>query len=442
MCSCVVGGEIEVAVIIIDPGHGGAATIPADSTWNNAVGPSGTLEKNLTLDIGLKVTALLSAAGHSAAATRTTDVNLRLSARAALAKTRRADAFVSIHFNGSTNHDAQGTETLVELNHTSKSARLSLMVQDALLAVTGLRDRNKSFDSVTRIKPQALGVLRRAAHDTETAACLAEISFLDRADEENRLRDGRYRDSIAQAIADGVVAYLATASRSLGKAASFGDAIESAAETTDAAGIEHFLGLDAAAVPKSRGAPSGGEVAERVAAPVNPFAPGFLRGGPRSFAIAPSAAAWADKADFVAFIDGLGLVHFRPDEFLELGAGNKAGGCKGLNDFPPRDLWPRIANTALMLDRIRDEMGAAIRITSCYRNAAYNACVKGERNSLHTQFNAIDFTCQAGSPETWRRIAARLRGEDPRFIGGIGIYRDQNFVHIDTRGTPEDWAGR
>ena len=163
MCSCVVGGEIEVAVIIIDPGHGGAATIPHDSTWNNAVGPSGTLEKNLTLDIGLKVTALLSAAGHSATATRTTDVNLRLSARAALAKTRRADAFVSIHFNGSTNHDAQGTETLVELNHTSKSARLSLMVQDALLAVTGLRDRNKSFDSVTRIKPQASGSMANAS---------------------------------------------------------------------------------------------------------------------------------------------------------------------------------------------------------------------------------------------------------------------------------------
>ena len=430
-----------MAVIVIDPGHGGAATIPGDSTWNNAVGPAGTLEKNLTLDIGLKVTALLAAAGHSATATRTTDVNLRLSARAAMAKTRQADAFVSIHFNGSTNHNAQGTETLVELNYTSKSARLSLMVQDALLPVTGLRDRNKSFDSVTRIKPQALGVLKRTAHDPETAGCLAEISFLDRADEETRLRDGRYRDAIAQAIADGVVAYLATASRSLGRSATFGDAIESAAETTDAAGIERFLGLDAAAVPKSRGGP-GGEAAERVAAPANPFAPAFLRGGPRSFAIAPAAAAWADKADFVAFIDGLGLVHFRPDEFLELGAGNKAGGCKGLNDFPPRNLWPRVANTALMLDRIRAEMGAAIRITSCYRSAAYNACVKGERNSLHTQFNAIDFTCQAGSPEIWRRIAARLRSEDPRFVGGIGIYGDQNFVHIDTRGAPEDWTGR
>jgi N-acetylmuramoyl-L-alanine amidase len=156
-----------LTVIVIDPGHGGSATIPGDSTWNNVVGPAGTLEKNLTLDIGLRVMALLAAAGHQATSTRTTDVNLRLRDRAKVAKTRKADAFVSIHFNGSTNHDAQGTETLVGVNYTSKSARLSIAVQDALLPVTGLRDRNKSFDPKTRIKPQALGVLKIADHDVE-----------------------------------------------------------------------------------------------------------------------------------------------------------------------------------------------------------------------------------------------------------------------------------
>lgn len=91
-----------MAVIAIDPGHGGSATIPVDSTWNNAVGPADTLEKILALDIGLKVTALLAAAGHHATSTRTTDVNLRLRDRAKVAKTRKAEAFVSIHFNGST----------------------------------------------------------------------------------------------------------------------------------------------------------------------------------------------------------------------------------------------------------------------------------------------------------------------------------------------------
>ncbi|MEO3475542.1 N-acetylmuramoyl-L-alanine amidase [Roseomonas sp. CAU 1739] len=433
-------GGTDMAVIVIDPGHGGSATIQGDSTWNNAVGPQGTLEKNLTLDIGLKVKALLAAAGHDATATRTTDVNLRLRDRAKVAKTRKADAFVSIHFNGSTNHDAQGTETLVGLNHTSRSARLSLAVQDALLPVTGLRDRNKSFDAATRIKPQALGVLKLADHDPETAACLAEISFLDRADEEERLRDERYRDAIAKAIADGVTAYLATATRSRGKAASFGDAIESEAGTTSSARIEQFLSLDSVATVRARGAVPG-EAGERSAPPRNPFPRAFVRGARGRFAIAPAALGWTEKDDFVAFIGELGLTHFHPDEFLELGASNNAGTCKGLNAFPPRELWPRIANTALMLDRIRAEMGASIRITSCYRSPAYNACVKGEPNSLHSQFNAIDFTCLAGTPEIWRRIAARLRSEDPRFTGGIGVYPKQNFVHIDTRGSVADWSG-
>lgn len=430
-----------MAVIVIDPGHGGSATIKGDSTWNNAVGPQGTLEKNLTLDIGLKVKALLAAAGHDATSTRATDVNLRLRDRAKVAKTRKADAFVSIHFNGSTNHDAQGTETLVGLNYTSKSARLSLAVQDALLAVTGLRDRNKTFNANTRIKPQALGVLKLADHDPETAACLAEVSFLDRAEEEERLRDARYRDAIAKAIADGVIAYLATAPRPRIKPVSFGDSIEVAAETTSSARIERFLSLDSVATVRAHGA-AHGEAGECSASPRNPFAEAFVRGARGSFAIAPDAAGWADKDDFFAFIGELGLVHFRPDEFLELGASNAAGPCKGLNAIPPRELWPRIVNTALMLDRIRGEMGASIRITSCYRSPDYNACVKGEPNSLHSQFNAIDFTCLAGTPEIWRRIAARLRSEDARFTGGIGVYPKRNFVHIDTRGRVADWSGR
>ena len=95
-----------------------------------------------------------------------------------------------------------------------------------------------------------------------------------------------------------------------------------------------------------------------------------------------------------------------------------------------------------MLDAIRSELGAPIRILSAYRSPAYNACVRGETNSLHSRFNAIDFTCAVGNPEIWRRIADRLRSSDRRFVGGIGIYPTKNFVHIDTRGRVANWAGR
>jgi N-acetylmuramoyl-L-alanine amidase len=132
-----------MARIVIDPGHGGSQTIPGDSTWNNAVGPNGTLEKNLTLDVGLRVHQLLKNAGHDVQLTRDSDVNLRLRDRAKVAKNISATAFVSIHFNGSTGHNAQGTETLVHTNYSALSARLSLAVQDALLPVTGLKDRTR-----------------------------------------------------------------------------------------------------------------------------------------------------------------------------------------------------------------------------------------------------------------------------------------------------------
>lgn len=428
-----------MAIVVIDPGHGGSATIPNDSTWNNAVGPNGTLEKTLTLDIGQRVVAHLSAAGHRATATRTTDVNLRLRDRAAVAKSAKADVFVSIHFNGSHGHDAQGTETLVETNHTARSARLSLAVQDALLPATGLRDRNKTFDPATRIKPQGLGVLKLAAHHLETAACLAEISFLDRADEEARLHDITYRDAIAGAVVKGITAYLTSIVRSRGRAAGYGDAIECEAGSASDARIEKFLDLAKPLVPRQRGIIDP-EAGERITTPADPFSRAFLKGERRGLAVARSTSGWTDHADFTAFIAGLGLTHFHPDEFLELGGSNSSGNCKGLNNFPPRNLWPRIANTAHMLDRIRAELGAAIRINSCYRSLAYNACVGGEDNSLHSQLNAIDFTCQSGTPEIWRRVAASVRGQDSRFTGGIGTYTSQNFVHIDTRGTVANWA--
>ncbi len=114
------------AVIVLDPGHGGQ-TPPykvGGSSWNNATGPQGTLEKTLTLDVALRTRDILSARGRTVVLTREIDVNLGLRARANVAKSREADAFVSIHFNGSTGHNAQGTETFVHNSHIPASTDL------------------------------------------------------------------------------------------------------------------------------------------------------------------------------------------------------------------------------------------------------------------------------------------------------------------------------
>lgn len=421
-----------MTTVVIDPGHGGSAN-KGGSNWNNAVGPGGTLEKTLTLDIGRRVADVLRKAGVPVILTRQIDVNLGLSERAAVARKAKAAAFVSIHFNASKGHNAQGTETLVHTNYSPRSARLSLAVQDAVLKVTRLTDRNKTNNPSTRIKTQGVGVLNPSSHDSNTAGCLLEVSFMDRADEETRLKDETYRDAIADAIAKGIGAYLETASLIT---ADLGDAIEAAAEDNNAASVESFLGLDKVKVADSDTPDSEG-VAEASKPPPKPFAPAFVNStGPANVLVA-SLGAWTDADDFAEFIKGLNLQHFAADEFLYPGASHEAGGCKGLNTYPPRALWPNIKNTALMIDQIRKELGSAIRITSCYRSPAYNACVEGKPASQHLKFNAIDFVCMSGTPVIWQRVADRVRSSNPAFRGGIGLY--STFVHIDTRGKNVDW---
>lgn len=429
-----------MARIVLDPGHGGSQTIQGDSTWNNAVGPAGTLEKHLTLDLGLRAEAALRAAGHEVRLTRSTDVNLRLRDRAAVAKQFRAHAFVSIHFNGSAGHNAEGTETLVHTSHSPQSARLSLAVQDALLPVTGLTDRNRAF-SPTRIKPQSLGVLRPDFHDPATASCLLEVSFLDRADEEQRLQSPQYLQSIASAIARGIEAFVGPIAQAPPESVDLGDAIEIAArEAPDQPSVPALLGLTVSgAQPGSEPDPDTADRLEAPGIPATPFPKAFLTNTGPAMAIVAGQPQWPELRDFVEFIATLGLRHFEADEFLVLGTANKSGQCRGLNTYPPRSLWNNIAESARMIDAIRQELGAPVRITSCYRSPAYNACIGGAPSSLHLQFNAIDFTCRSGTPEIWRRVAARIRASNPRFSGGIGVYPATGFVHIDTRGTNADW---
>ncbi|MCJ8502219.1 N-acetylmuramoyl-L-alanine amidase [Desulfatitalea alkaliphila] len=429
-----------MARVVLDPGHGGDRTIAGDSSWNNAVGPAGTLEKHLALDLGQRCGDLLQAAGHDVRLTRAADVNLRLRERAAAAKGFRADAFVSIHLNASSGHNAQGTETLVHTHHSPRSAALSLAVQDAVLGATGLTDRNRAY-SPSRIKPMSLGVLRPDRHDPATAGCLVEVSFLDRADEERRLQDPTYRDRIARALADGIAAFVGPAVSSVPQdRVEAGDAIELAAlEAPGQPTVEALLGLDD--VQGAIGAltePEAADVEEAPGIPAGTFSRAFVENTGPPLALIANEAQWPHLSDFVQFIDGLRLRHFTADEFLFMGKAHQSGRCRGLNTYPPPHLWRNIIHTALMVDAIRAELGAPIRITSCYRSPAYNRCVGGAADSRHLHFDAIDFVCRTGTPEIWRRVAAHLRDSDPRFVGGIGASA-AGVVHIDTRGRPADW---
>ncbi|MEA2567041.1 MAG: lysozyme, partial [Actinomycetota bacterium] len=185
----------RVPVVVLDPGHGGTARIGGSSS-NNAVGPDGTLEKDVALDLASRTAGLLSGSARTIL-TRTTDANLSLADRAAVARANHADVFVSIHLNGFHDPGVDGTEVWIARAASQASADLAREVLDRLVAVTGVADRG--------VRRADLGVLVPARHDPATAACLAEIAFLTNPAQSARLSTDAYRQQIAQALTTAVL---------------------------------------------------------------------------------------------------------------------------------------------------------------------------------------------------------------------------------------------
>ena len=184
-----------MAVVVIDAGHGGTNKAGGSSA-NNATSPSGLLEKDLTLAVARHAESTLAARGHNVRLTRTTDANLSLVDRAAVAKAARADAFVSIHFNGFGDPAVQGTETWVHQGGSARSVELASCVQRAVLQATRHSDRG--------VRRKVLGVVDPANHAQATAACLAEVSFITTNAEDARLHDPNYLKALGDAVAAGV----------------------------------------------------------------------------------------------------------------------------------------------------------------------------------------------------------------------------------------------
>lgn len=189
-----------MATIVLDPGHGGEAVVGGSSP-NNATGPGGTLEKDLTLKVCQTAQQILQDRGFRVMLTRASDRNLGLKERARHARKNAADAFVSVHFNGWKTPDVQGTETHIHRRASANSRTLATQIQAPLVQATGRRDRG--------VKDQyAFGVLDPDQHDAVTAACLVEVSFLTDPTEEQRLGTATYLRDIATAIADGATHYI------------------------------------------------------------------------------------------------------------------------------------------------------------------------------------------------------------------------------------------
>lgn len=181
------GDELKDVKIVVDAGHGGH-----DS---GAIGRNGTMEKNLTLDIALRLQECLLKRGATVLMTRTGDTYPTLAERVNLANRHQAHLFVSVHVNAfSTPGAMSGTMVLYATPQSLPLARslLSRLLQELRRPDKGIRHR------------PGLYVLRH----TVMPSVIVEVAYVDHPEEEALLNNPDFRQRAAEAIAGGVVDYV------------------------------------------------------------------------------------------------------------------------------------------------------------------------------------------------------------------------------------------
>ncbi|MFY9249638.1 MAG: N-acetylmuramoyl-L-alanine amidase, partial [Vulcanococcus sp.] len=175
--------------VVLDPGHGGPDP--------GAIGINNLRETDVVLDVSLQVAQILQAKGVRVLLTRSSEVDVDLPPRVALANNNRADVFVSIHANAlrMDRPDVNGVETFYFQGGRSLSLAQSLQNQ-MLAASPGTPDRGA--------RSGRFFVIRR----TVMPAALVEMGFVTGQLDAPRLADPSFRRRLAVAIAMGILNYL------------------------------------------------------------------------------------------------------------------------------------------------------------------------------------------------------------------------------------------
>lgn len=100
--------------------------------------------------------------------------------------------------------------------------------------------------------------------------------------------------------------------------------------------------------------------------------------------IRPAVVAGPQAQRFTDFFSSLGLKYFRAKEFAFLGVAHNDPSIEEphRNALPDEGLWPSIIPTARVLDRLRTDLMAPVRLTSVYRTEGYNSS-GSIRNSVY-----------------------------------------------------------
>lgn len=220
-----------IDVIIIDPGHGGENS--------GAVGPKGTKEKDVVLDIALRLESLLKNSnqkGLQVYLTRRDDKFVPLEDRALFANQKGGDLFVSIHANAAKRRAAAGTEIYFLAQAKNDEARAVEALENSAILFERLKGAPADTSELNFILMDMLQTeflkessdLAQIIHDrmkqkldipsrgvdqagffvlnkTYMPSVLVETAFMSNPEEEKLLGKSIFRQKIAEAIFQGIL---------------------------------------------------------------------------------------------------------------------------------------------------------------------------------------------------------------------------------------------
>lgn len=220
---------LKIGRIVIDAGHGGHDT--------GTIGPAGLMEKDLVLDVSLRLGRLLETRlGADVIFTRDDDTFVPLETRTAIANEKQADLFISVHANSSPDPDARGVETYY-LNFTSSPDALEVAARENAVSEKSIHELQDLVKKITL--KEKIDESRELASDVQTSlyqglsnknpslhnrgvkkapfvvliganmpSILAEISFVSNPTDEQRLETPEYRQKIAESLYRGIAKYV------------------------------------------------------------------------------------------------------------------------------------------------------------------------------------------------------------------------------------------
>jgi N-acetylmuramoyl-L-alanine amidase len=221
---------LKIGRIVIDPGHGGHDT--------GTIGPTGLMEKDLCLDVALRLGKIIQQRlpGADVVYTRADDTFIPLEERTNIANQAKADLFISIHANSSRDHAARGIETYY-LNMKGSAEAMEVAARENATAEQGIHElqdlvkkiaqtekieESKEFaediqDSLAkRVQKSSKTVKDRGVRKApfvvligaDMPSILTEISFLSNPADEKLLKQPEQRQKVAEGLYQGVASYL------------------------------------------------------------------------------------------------------------------------------------------------------------------------------------------------------------------------------------------